>query len=1849
MASRHTHPAGFSPAAEDGSRALADILQAASATHGSSSHAAGAAVPEREMRQDNRSSVSHQRRHSAAPEGLEQPTGAGCQPRVGVSANPPRQGGVAANVQDDRGPLQTTDAQPHPSPYPYPLPPAPADRHTPAPHDNTSTAERHPSPTHQHHAPRDPKKQQGGGPHSSEGPAATSNRERTSSRRPIPLSDVLHNKGTPGHRNYSAEYEGLEFSVADEGDGQRYAVTAWRGEGGGTDRPPLWVRALLTRDDVVRGWDTSMLSDLLVAVRNGTADTDDRFESVSDVIDGVERTVTQWKPAAELIGVPSPVNGSPPAGAPGPSSMTLAAAGGGGGGSADPPHNEPPGDKGLWAKKEPRTRKGGKTAEAGTGKAVIGKRAGHQSAMQGVHWAEKDQAWVATWYDKGDGKQKHKYFYMKHHGFDQAKALAEQHRLKMERTGRASVRRTHQSGVRGVHYHKSCNSWVASWQEAGKQKTKPFSVDQLGFEGAKEAAIRHGQKMGRLDTSEGGAERHGDQADARSADDGDDPPPVRHRRAPQLRDGGVGDGVPLHPTARRDTDRPRPRRDDRFYRNPSPAPSWLREGPPATPPTNHTASRGPRVTPVQRGHLIRHFYQQLEALGRAHPDTPLCLRFRSGSALTQLAVEVVLPGTPVQSVPLSAATREAMGAAIDAAWACRQQEMDIDGTEDQQPVTHAQRMVLCRVYGQCDGEDIKEAASRFIKQLLKTNRQHTRLGYEAAMDAATRHKRALMEQRHSPFERGAPPWSGSDSSGSHEGRNGSQRNKQRRMDEEDGGLSPASDRCDLGGLTGDALGRGLMRRLRQEQPNVHSLCLNNGGVGVSWRATYVFEGYFWDSQAAATVDLCQFSVGEDVTSREAILTAFRQAVEYRNALHSSRLGDQGVLIDLSWLEEAQRGAAGDGNSPLAGHGSIPPPLDKRDPMPPRIEPKGRRGRPLDESSSAPGRAADALPIGAPGPSCMPPAAAGGWVAEPPHNEPRRHKGLSAKRRHGHRPQSTVSGERVTESAGPADEESAVDRSPSPKPRHTHPLGSCPPAHDGAPTPNAREGRYQSDVRGVRWAERDKAWRVSWYEKGDRKYKDFFVGEHGFDKAKALAEQHRLKMERTGRAAVKKRSEHQSDVKGVRYNESSNSWVATWREGGKEKWRSFSIDKLGYDGALGAAIAERRALESQRRTSEGGAKSDKGRPCSPPNDDGAIHSARRHGPPSCGPHMGGMKGGDLAAALVDVLSSDGSCGLCWQDGSFRVRVPSSVGEGATERIVDVPVVDLSSRSAVVAAFRRAVEELSRLSTVSTGEAAVPLDISWLDDISPDGCNRPRTRRRSGARRKPMPAPSLSEGPSDHTPDSNDPMAPHIQPGRRHRGRSAHRVSERLMADPFGPESGEPSHRPGSRRDSQDELLPPPIRPTSEAHRRREGEELPHRPGAKRRRDRSGGGKERHVSAKLSEGSGHALAASLVEQARRQLTDVNRGDADSFGLEWDAEEASFVACRRDGEAKHDERVFSVPDVTSSRLILRASAQAAHHRNATAGDGATMVDVRRINLHPQPTDKHDADKGTSAGAASKGPTHHDGGGADVGGVGGGDDMDWADDVSSRDGQPRHKAGKGNTVIRKPAEHQSDVTGVSYEETKKTWRADWLEGGKRKYKPFYVREHGFDTAKALAEQHRREMQRTGQAATKKRSKHQSGVRGVNFEKTQKRWVAKWQVGGKTKTKYFSVAELGYEPAKQAAIAHRRAMEERRSTPLGSDSQPVHQPPSLHHSAAGHGRPEASRPQPSPPAAQENDIDMRGGSMASSRHLDQQDSCPGGGAIMIDVQRINLHPQQQLQNRETGKGTSDGTASKRPKHHGRV
>ncbi|CEM21230.1 unnamed protein product [Vitrella brassicaformis CCMP3155] len=149
--------------------------------------------------------------------------------------------------------------------------------------------------------------------------------------------------------------------------------------------------------------------------------------------------------------------------------------------------------------------------------------------------------------------------------------------------------------------------------------------------------------------------------------------------------------------------------------------------------------------------------------------------------------------------------------------------------------------------------------------------------------------------------------------------------------------------------------------------------------------------------------------------------------------------------------------------------------------------------------------------------------------------------------------------------------------------------------------------HQSDVARVRWHEDKQAWRASWYEKGDpkKKEKDFCVKDHGFDRAKALAEEHRRELERTGRVVVRKRSEHQSGVKGVSYHKGKNSWVANWYEGGKQKLKPFSVRQLGMEGAKKAAIAHRREMERQHYTFK-----DRGEAgLSSPRDDQATLSSR----------------------------------------------------------------------------------------------------------------------------------------------------------------------------------------------------------------------------------------------------------------------------------------------------------------------------------------------------------------------------------------------------------------------------------------------------------------------------------------------------------------------------------------------------------------------------------------------------------------------------------------------------------------
>ncbi|CEM22534.1 unnamed protein product [Vitrella brassicaformis CCMP3155] len=141
---------------------------------------------------------------------------------------------------------------------------------------------------------------------------------------------------------------------------------------------------------------------------------------------------------------------------------------------------------------------------------------------------------------------------------------------------------------------------------------------------------------------------------------------------------------------------------------------------------------------------------------------------------------------------------------------------------------------------------------------------------------------------------------------------------------------------------------------------------------------------------------------------------------------------------------------------------------------------------------------------------------------------------------------------------------------------------------------------------------------------------------------------------------------------------------------------------------------------------------------------------------------------------------------------------------------------------------------------------------------------------------------------------------------------------------------------------------------------------------------------------------------------------------------------------------------------------------------------------------------------------------------------------EVSSTDRGPPPKRRRRKATSSK-AEHRSAV------KKRQAWSATWREheaqggegGTKDKRKYFYIKNHGFDGAKVLAEGHRRETERTGRAVLPKRLEHQGGVKGVYYNRAYNHWVDRWHQGGRSRAKCFSVRELGMEGAKQAAIAH--------------------------------------------------------------------------------------------------------------------
>ncbi|CEM01897.1 unnamed protein product [Vitrella brassicaformis CCMP3155] len=681
------------------------------------------------------------------------------------------------------------------------------------------------------------------------------------------------------------------------------------------------------------------------------------------------------------------------------------------------------------------------------GKTVITKSE-HQSDVAGVRWQQVKQAWRASWVEKGDTKETHKYFYVSDHGFDTAKALAEEHRREMERTGRASVktRSEHQSGVKGVYYQKASNSWMASWQEDGRQREKNFSARKLGYEGAKRAAICHRRKM---------EKRHYDYRPAASPPppsfelDDDSRPPIRTSK--RRRKGAMDHSGPADET-------------------------------------QPTDSNGRPV-------------------GESDSDIDLLDATSDMAALTVL-LEGVRASDPGSGGRYEIVTVTVAGHQTRAIpW----MPTGVDVPSDGQVTAQAMRAA----------RHPREERSGLLP-----------LPHAKASTAAHRNNGCTdPEERHMP----------SSSVDGHRGHNGRVASADR---------SPPPKLCGPAGrqvaaeLTGDALARALVRWMRDQQPGEFHAS-DRGGIGISWRSNYSYEAYFWDSDASTAVDLRQFPVGYGAC-RAAIFTAFREAVEYRNALHRSRHSSARGQQPQHGGNNRSKGPRLDPplDSPLCPRPA--PPAAPHLPTRPRMSREGdatlgRRARQRSSVARAARLSDDGSRSLSPQPPRRPKAAKRDGASAP--------AGDVWSSTYASNPQWAADTDKKTSTKG----KTVVTKSD-----------------------------HQSDVVGVSWYNARQAWRASWYEKGDSKRKDmdFYVKEHGFDRAKALAEEHRCELERTGRLPVRKLSKHQSGVKGVYYEKRANAWTAGWQEGGKEKKKPFSIAELGYEDAKQAAIGHRRAMEAK---------------------------------------------------------------------------------------------------------------------------------------------------------------------------------------------------------------------------------------------------------------------------------------------------------------------------------------------------------------------------------------------------------------------------------------------------------------------------------------------------------------------------------------------------------------------------------------------------------------------------------------------------------------------------------------------
>ena len=119
----------------------------------------------------------------------------------------------------------------------------------------------------------------------------------------------------------------------------------------------------------------------------------------------------------------------------------------------------------------------------------------------------------------------------------------------------------------------------------------------------------------------------------------------------------------------------------------------------------------------------------------------------------------------------------------------------------------------------------------------------------------------------------------------------------------------------------------------------------------------------------------------------------------------------------------------------------------------------------------------------------------------------------------------------------------------------------------------------SNVNGVYWDNQQRTWITRMIVKNRMITRSFAARKYGFSSAQKLAETTRLENQEM-KTRRKLQAKFRSNIKGVSWIELGKQWRAYWVEQGKQRSRTFSSVKYGFENALKLAIETRRMAEDK---------------------------------------------------------------------------------------------------------------------------------------------------------------------------------------------------------------------------------------------------------------------------------------------------------------------------------------------------------------------------------------------------------------------------------------------------------------------------------------------------------------------------------------------------------------------------------------------------------------------------------------------------------------------------------------------